>query len=212
MSQPDIDICSDCGEHAEFEESEDGGCVSNCCGAGAYDSDPDGHGEVKMLNLKIQIKEAEARAYKLKTKKAQTKAWNKIKELSRELWLLLCEERNKYAEHSVKGTVIVDNSHCMSEYIMVKTAEYGILHVSPSNDILSKSWYPSMCCVEYAEGQQVIVECDIDFDRNGADRLCVYPKRVHGGVLNESKYAELCQRDDLAFFKYPDGRMSGLFK
>jgi hypothetical protein len=40
VSQPDIDICSACGEHAEFEETDDG-CVSNCCGSGAYDTDPD---------------------------------------------------------------------------------------------------------------------------------------------------------------------------
>lgn len=51
--QPDIDICSACGEHAEFHccgESEEGAeCLdscrrrqtSNCCGAGFYDSDPD---------------------------------------------------------------------------------------------------------------------------------------------------------------------------
>ncbi len=36
MSQPDIDICRECGEHAEFDESG-----SNCCGAKPYDTDPD---------------------------------------------------------------------------------------------------------------------------------------------------------------------------
>lgn len=36
MEQPDIDICSSCGEHTEFEEGQ-----SNCCGAKPYDSDPD---------------------------------------------------------------------------------------------------------------------------------------------------------------------------
>jgi hypothetical protein len=36
-TEPDIDICSACGEHAEFDD-ETG---SNCCGAEAYDSDPD---------------------------------------------------------------------------------------------------------------------------------------------------------------------------
>lgn len=35
VREPDIDICRDCGEHAEFEETDDG-CVSNCCGAGSY--------------------------------------------------------------------------------------------------------------------------------------------------------------------------------
>lgn len=38
MSQPDIDICKNCGEHAEFEET-DNGRESNCCGAGPYDPD-----------------------------------------------------------------------------------------------------------------------------------------------------------------------------
>jgi hypothetical protein len=40
MTQTDFDICSECGEHAEFEETDDG-CVSNCCGAKPYDTDPD---------------------------------------------------------------------------------------------------------------------------------------------------------------------------
>jgi hypothetical protein len=38
MSYPDIDICSDCGEHCEFEET-DNGYESNCCSAGAYNTD-----------------------------------------------------------------------------------------------------------------------------------------------------------------------------
>lgn len=41
MKQPDIDICSACKDHAEFEETDDGECVSNCCGARAYNTDPD---------------------------------------------------------------------------------------------------------------------------------------------------------------------------
>jgi hypothetical protein len=36
----DIDICSACGEHTGFEETDDG-CLSECCGAPAYDTDPD---------------------------------------------------------------------------------------------------------------------------------------------------------------------------
>lgn len=37
MKQPDIDICSDCGEHTAFDE--DG--LSECCGAGEINTDPD---------------------------------------------------------------------------------------------------------------------------------------------------------------------------
>lgn len=38
---PDYDICSSCGEHAEFGEDEDESYVSNCCGASVVNSDPD---------------------------------------------------------------------------------------------------------------------------------------------------------------------------
>lgn len=34
--QPDIDICSECGEHAQWDE-----WGSNCCGAKPYNTDPD---------------------------------------------------------------------------------------------------------------------------------------------------------------------------
>lgn len=40
MSGPDIDICAECGEHSEFEETDDG-WTSSCCGATAVDPDPD---------------------------------------------------------------------------------------------------------------------------------------------------------------------------
>jgi len=33
----DCDICAECGEHADFNEANE----SECCGAGAYDTDPD---------------------------------------------------------------------------------------------------------------------------------------------------------------------------
>ena len=36
LYSPDYDICSECGEHADFDE---GG--STCCGCPPYDSDPD---------------------------------------------------------------------------------------------------------------------------------------------------------------------------
>lgn len=53
MKQPDIDICSECKDHAAFyccEAAEQGlecqdDCtgemVSNCCGAGSYSTDSD---------------------------------------------------------------------------------------------------------------------------------------------------------------------------
>lgn len=38
-SQPDIDICSDCGEHASFDEEG----VSECCGCAPYSTDYEVH-------------------------------------------------------------------------------------------------------------------------------------------------------------------------
>lgn len=164
-----------------------------------------------MDELREQISLAEQRARSLKTKKAQQRAWDKVRELKRELFKHLTERRDKYATFSVKGTVIADNSHCMAEHFGVDTPN-GIFWISPTCDVLSKSWYASTCCIEYVKGQEVIIEMDVDINwQSTADRLCAYPKRVYGGLLNEEKYAELCKRGNLAFFKYLDGHMSGLF-
>ncbi len=167
------------------------------------------------MDLRAQLKIAKDRAYSLKTKKAQTKAWAHVHRIEREILDIMYIEARKYATHSVRGTVISDNSHCMSEYIMIETAEYGIIHAHPQNDVLSKSWYARTCCVEYKRGQTVVVEIDVDVNSDGRNGpfLEVIPKRMSGGVLNESKYAELCKRDDLAFFKYPNANsVTGLFK
>lgn len=40
MGYPDIDICSNCGEHCTFEETEDG-YESDCCGYGPVNTDSD---------------------------------------------------------------------------------------------------------------------------------------------------------------------------
>ncbi len=37
----DCDICSACKEHTGFEDDENEGRVSECCGAPAYDVDED---------------------------------------------------------------------------------------------------------------------------------------------------------------------------
>jgi len=163
-----------------------------------------------MEQLRTSLKEAKTRAYGLKTKKAQAKAWARVREIEREILTHLYAQRDAYAVHSVKGTVLVDNSHCMSEHLIVKTP-YGILHPSPTSDVLSKSWYAHTCCVEYTKGQEVVLELHVDVD---SARLCLelIPKRIVGGTLNETKYAELDKRTDLAFFKHSgaDG-VTGLF-
>lgn len=162
---------------------------------------------MNLVELKNQIKAEKDRAYSLKTKKAQSKAWTKIRDLEREAIIILYTEANKIQKHSVVGTVAFFRD---GQEFIIKTEQYGSLWVSPANDVLAKSWYEHTCCIEYTQGQEVSIEVTIDVDQ---DRLClvVVPGKITGGRVNETQYAELCKRDDLAFFKYPTGQMSGLF-
>lgn len=161
-----------------------------------------------LSELKELIKATRDRAHGLKTKKAKEKAWAVARELEREALTLLYAARDEYAIHSVRGTIRW--FHAGDDDVAVNTP-YGTLYASPTSDVVSKSWYGHTCCVEYTEGQDVILEVDVDVD---SDRLCLItiPKRVYGGRLNETQYAELCKRDDLAFFKYPNSAgVTGLF-
>lgn len=160
-----------------------------------------------MTALREQLKRAETKAYSLKTKKAQTKAWNLVRELKHNIWLKLCKERDSFEKHSIKGTV--KSFRPGDDKLLVSTA-YGNMWCSPTSDENSKSWYGSTCCIEYKEGQEIVIEIDVDADY---DRLCLYtiPKRIYGGALNVEQYERLCKQGNLAFFKYPDGHMSGLF-
>lgn len=160
-----------------------------------------------MQALKDSLKVAETRARSLKTKKAQAKAWEAYREIKREIFRLLCDERNKFARHSVKG--IVKTFSAGNDHFLVETP-YGSMWVSPTGDALTKSWYAHTCCIEYTVGQEIIIEIEIDLADDGM-RLGSFPKRIHGGTVNESQYGELCKKGNLAFFKYPEGHMSGLF-
>lgn len=161
-----------------------------------------------MNELRQKIKELRQKAYSMKTKKAQSKYFDKMKEVEHELFLKLCDQRDKFGTHSVKATVGYFRDG--EDDVMLNTP-YGILYGSPTSDAVSKSWYGHTCCVEYSKGQEVIVEIDVDVDM---DRLVlnVIPKRIYGGTLNQAKYDELCKRDNLAFFKYPNSEgVTGLF-
>lgn len=157
--------------------------------------------------LKQAIRAESIRARGLKTKKAQQRAWDKVRSLEREVLGMLYEARSKYAPYSIKATV--QYFHDGDDHILTRTADGESCWISPTSDEVSKSWYGSTCCVSYSKGQDVVIEIEVDVD---SDRLCLIhvPRRVRGGTLNEAKYAELCKRTDLAFFKYPSG-MSGLF-
>lgn len=158
-------------------------------------------------SLKEELSTLAKRARSLKTKKAQSKAWDAVRAVDREIFLMLCEQRNKYATYSLRGTV--ERFTDGDRDVFVRMSDGSTSWISPTSDAVSKSWYEHTCCVSYIDGQQVVVEFEIDVD---GDRHCLTrtPRRVHGGTLNEQKYAELCKRTDLAFFKYPTGT-SGLF-
>lgn len=161
-----------------------------------------------LAELKTQIQAAQDRARSLKTKAAQAKAYAKVRELRSQALDLLYGQRDAFARMSVKGTVLW--FHAGDDYVRIETP-YGSLLANPTSDEVSKSWYGHTCCVEYTAGQTVILELEVDVD---SDRLCLklIPKRILGGTLNEEQYAELCKRDDLAFFKYPGSTgVTGLF-
>jgi hypothetical protein len=161
-----------------------------------------------LNTLKEQIAAVRTKARSLKTKAAQQKQYTKARELEHQALMLLFAARDSYAVHSVKGTVRW--SHAGQDNFAVSTP-YGTLHPSPTSDVLSKSWYGQTCCVEYTEGQQVILEIKVDVDM---ERLCleVIPSRVIGGTLNATQYAELDKRTDLAFFKHSNSTgVTGLF-
>jgi hypothetical protein len=162
---------------------------------------------MNLQELKHLIEIERSRAYKLKTKKAQEKAWTKIRDLEREALDILFVKVKRYQKHSIKG--IVKHFRAKDEHFLVETI-FGSMWLTPTADESSKSWYPSTCCIEYTEGQEIIIEIDTEVNM---DKLFLelIPKRTYGGKVNEEQYAELCKRGNLAFFKYPDGHMSGLF-
>lgn len=162
-----------------------------------------------LSEIKEQIKILETEAYKLKTKAARQKRYAKARELRREAWSMLHEQCKNYGTMSVKATVKHFNPR--DEHFLVETP-YGNMWLSPCSDELTKSWYSHTCCIEYTQGQTIVVEIDTEVNMDGLF-LQLIPKHHRGGRVNETQYAELCKRDDLAFFKYPNSNgVTGLFK
>jgi hypothetical protein len=52
---------------------------------------------------------------------------------------------------------------------------------------------------------------DIDFELGKDHNISIVVGKLTGGKVNEEKYQELCKDTKLAFFKYPESGMSGLF-
>ena len=101
--------------------------------------------DIELLKQDMRIAESKARS--LKTKKAQEKAWTRVRELEHSIFIKLCNERDLYGEFSFKGTV---KSFSGGDEFLIETP-YGHIWLSPTSDVLSKSWYSHTCCVEYTE-------------------------------------------------------------
>lgn len=162
-----------------------------------------------MQELRKKLDTAKTRAYSLKTKKAKSKAWNVVREIEREILSILYAEIARFDVHSIQGTVLTFNPG--NDVFLVETEAYGKMWVSPTGDVLSKSWYGHTCCIEYKIGQRIVIECKIEVNHDTL-RLNVIPGEMIGGFVNEAQYAELDKRNDLAFFRHSNATgMTGLF-
>lgn len=161
----------------------------------------------RVSELRDEAKALRTKGYSFKTKKARMRAFEQASEIEREAWTLLHDQLRTFGPHSVKATV--KHFRPRDEHFLVETP-YGSMWCSPTGDELTKSWYPHTCCIEYTEGQEIILEINPEVNHDGLF-ISLVPGRMYGGRVNETQYAELCQQNNLAFFKYPNGSMSGLF-
>lgn len=164
---------------------------------------------MKSLNqLKEEIKALKSKGYRLKTTRARRKAFEAARELEREALNILYTAAENVGPQSMRATVKHTNHG--DEHFLVDTP-YGSMWLSPTADVLSKSWYNHTCCIEYTKGQTITFEFRTEVNHDGLFLEIVLGK-VTGGRINEEQYATLCKRDDLAFFKYPNSNgVTGLF-
>lgn len=157
-----------------------------------------------ITELKQKIKDARTKAYSLKTKKAKDKQFLIIRELTRLLNEALLEAIEPYLGARHKATVLMNGTDVLAK------SEFGTIQLYAINDVKSKSWYDTTCCVSFKEGDVVTFEIMHPHATDG--QLHWIAGKIEGGHFDQQKYDELCKRDDLAFFKKPDGSRSGLFK
>jgi len=161
----------------------------------------------RVSKLREEAKALRIKGYNLRTKKAKQKAFDEASKIKREALELLYVQLETFSSHSIKATV--KDFTPKSEYFLVETP-YGLMWLSPTNDVFSKSWYATTCCIEYAVGQEIIVEIKPEVNQEGLF-IELLPVRIYGGQVNEIQYAELDKRTNLAFFKHSSGGMTGLF-
>jgi hypothetical protein len=163
---------------------------------------------MNIQSILESIKAETTRFYSLKTKAAKAKSRSKIIALRLKASEILDVQAASVNGLIVKGTVILADGR--DGDLWIDTEAYGRVIGNVTSSVDSKSWYASTCCVSFERGQVVEFELEahVDFDRSG---IHLTAKAIKGGKFDAKKYAELCQKGNLAFFKYPDGHMSGLF-
>ena len=165
---------------------------------------------MRSLNeIRAQIETETSRAYHLKTKPAKLKAYDKIRALRAEALEILYHQAAKFGPQAMRCVVKTFNKY--DERFLVDTP-HGLMWLSPTSDVVSKSWYEHTCCVKYTIGQEIILDFTTEVNDDKL-RLEIITGQITGGVIDEAQFAEMDKRDDLAFFKHTgsDG-VCGLFK
>jgi len=158
----------------------------------------------QISELRTKIKEARTKFYTFKSKPAKDMQLDRIRELTLQLNDILMDGISQYLNIRHEGVIVSGGTDCLAK------TEFGTIQVYAVNDKLSKSWYELTCCVSYKEGDKITFEIKNPHAADG--QLSWIAGDIEGGTFDDTKYKELCKRDDLAFFTKPDGTRTGLFK
>jgi hypothetical protein len=162
---------------------------------------------MNIQELKMKRDELEKRARSLKTKSAQLKAWDKVREVNRELYNAFSDMAEKYQGKEVVAEVVHsrDSSDSLAHIIGLGVDVW----FSPTSDVKSKSWYNETSCITYEKGQKIKAKLRVDVSSEG---LTFILTQVRGGKVDQVRYRELSKNKNLAFFKYPKAKgVTGLF-
>jgi hypothetical protein len=160
--------------------------------------------QIKELRTKVKALGQDLINGRLKSKVKYNKLRDQLIDLERKYEMeVLQPEADKLEGQWVDATIRTIN---FNGELWI-TTEYGTIWGSIQNDIKSKSWYAETCCIEYVKGQSIKVQLKAKVNDCS---IYIEAGKIEGGQVDEIKYAELCKRDDLAFFKRPDNTMTGL--
>lgn len=160
---------------------------------------------MKTLNeLKDERKLLLTKIYNLKTKPAKRKVWDKISDIELQIENIYKTIAEPYLNRRIKGTIMYSGTE-----VLVR-CELGTIEINACNDKLSKSWYNETCCVSFIRDTEV--EFEVIIDSISFQGVIFLAKDVSGGIFSAEEYEKLNKNPNLAFFKYSDDKMSGLFK